>query len=157
MKIGSLTNQECGFDGGKLVKGRKRHLLVDTLGLVLMVVVSAANVSDQVGAKQLFARLKPQRRWLRRLTRSKGRLDGAYQGEGFMCWVFDTYRWILEVVLRQDQQPGFRVVPKRWIVERTFGWLSWCRRFSKDYEVLPQCSEAFIYVAMIRLMLRRLA
>ena len=122
---------------------------------MIIVVVTAAQVSDQAGARQLFQKLQPQRRWLQRLALIWA--DGAYQGHDFLKWVFDTYRWILEVVLRQDQQPGFRVVPKRWVVERTFGWLQWCRRLSKDYEVLPQSEEAFIHIAMIRLMAKRLA
>ena len=155
VKMGTLTNQAVGFDGGKQVKGRKRHLLVDTLGLVLMVVVTAANVSDQAGAKTLFAKLKRQGRWFQRLFLIYS--DGAYGGKAFVSWVFDTHRLILEVVLRKDQQRGFQVLPKRWLVERTFAWLSNCRRLSKDYEALPETSQAFIYLAMIRLMLKRLA
>ena len=86
-----------------------------------LVVVTAAQISDQAGARQLFQKLQPQRRWLQRLALIWA--DGAYQGHDFLKWVFDTYRWILEVVLRQDQQPGFWVVQKRWVVEHTFGWL----------------------------------
>ena len=122
---------------------------------MILVVVTAANVSDKAAAQTLFARLKVQRRWLKRLLLVWA--DGAYRGEAFMRWVYDTYGWIVEVVLRQDRQQGFRIVPKRWIVERTFGWLGWCRRLSKDYEVLPENSEAFVYLAMIHLMLKRLA
>lgn len=155
VKIGTLTNQAVGFDGGKQVKGRKRHLLVDTLGLVLMVVVTAANVSDQAGAKALFVRLKQQRRWFKRLFLIYG--DGTYGGKTFVSWVFDTYRLLLQVVLRKDPHKGFRVLPKRWLVERTFAWLSNCRRLCRDYEALPETSEAFIHLAMIRLMLKRLA
>lgn len=155
VKIGTLTHQAVGFDGGKQVKGRKRHLLVDTLGLVVMVVVTAANVSDPAGAKTLFARVRRQHNWYKRLFFIY--TDGTYRGEAFVRWVFDTYRWILEAVLRRDQQRGFRVIPKRWIVERTFGWLSNYRRLSKDYEKLPQTEETLIYLAMTRLMLNRLA
>jgi putative transposase len=78
-------------------------------------------------------------------------------GEGFMRWVMDIYGWILETVLRSDTAKGFEVLPRRWVVERTFGWFNWCRRLSKDYEVLPATSETMIRVAMIRIMLRRLA
>jgi transposase len=74
-----------------------------------------------------------------------------------MKWVMDTYRWILETVMRSDQQKGFKILPRHWVVERTFGWFNWCRRLNKDYEVLPATSETMIRVAMIRLMLRRLA
>ena len=84
-------------------------------------------------------------------------VDGGYRGEEFMKWVMDKYRWILETVLRSDQQKGFKILPRRWVVERTFGWFNWCRRLNKDYEVLPATSETMIRVAMIRLMLRRLA
>lgn len=128
VKIGVLSNNSVGYDGGKNIKGRKRHLLVDTMGLMLMVVVTAANVSDQSGAKTLFARLKTHKRWLERLflidtdgTRCGSSLS---RGEAFVKWAFDTYDWILEAVLRTDNQKGFRVVPKRWLVERTFGWSS---------------------------------
>ena len=141
--------------GAKRVKGRKRHLMVDTLGLVMMVVVTAANVSDQQGARLIFHRLAA-------LPERIGRLiliwvDGTYEGVDFMKWTMDTYRWILETIKRSDSTQGFVLLPKRWVVERTWGWLNWSRRLSKDYEVLPETSETFIYVAMIRLMLRRLA
>jgi len=121
VKIRCLTNESVGYDGGKKIKGRKRHILVDTLGIVLMVVVTAANVSDRAGAKLLFQCLKFHRRWLQRLFLIY--TDGTYRGEAFVCWVFDTYRFILEAVLRSDQQKGFQVLPKRWVVERIFGWL----------------------------------
>ena len=155
VKIGTLTDHAVGFDGGKQIKGRKRHLLVDTFGLVIMVVVTAANVSDPAGAQTLFARLKRKRLWLKRLWLIY--TDGTYRGKTFVQSVFDTYGWLLEAVMRSDSQRGFRVLPKRWIVERTFGWLNGCRRLSKDYEGLPETSETFIYLAMIRLMLKQLA
>jgi len=155
VKIGVLSNKSVGYDGGKNVKGRKRHILVDTMGLVLMVVVTAANLSDQAGAKTLFIRLKSQKRWFKRLFLIY--TDGTYRGEAFVQWTFDVYDWILEAVLRTDRHKGFHILPKRWVVERTLGWLQWCRRLSKDYEKLPQNSETFIYLAMIRIMLRRLA
>lgn len=85
------------------------------------------------------------------------RVDGGYRGKDFTHWVIDAYRWLWSVVTRHEEQKGFVVLPKRWLVERTFGWFNWCRRLSKDYEILPQTSEAFIYVAMIRLMLKQLA
>lgn len=81
----------------------------------------------------------------------------ASRGEDFLHWVMDTFLWILEVVLRPEGAKGFVLLPKRWILERTYGWLHWCRRLNLDYERLPASSEAFIYIAMIRLMLRRLA
>lgn len=146
---------EVGYDGAKHIKGRKRQVLVDTLGFVLMVVVTAANVPDRAGAKRVFARLQQMRSWLHRLVVIW--VDGGYQGQGFIRVVMDTYRWIVEPVLRQKANQGFVPVFQRWKVERTFGWFNWCRRLSKDYEILPQTSEAFIYIANIRILLRRLA
>jgi transposase len=149
---GTMVSQAVGFDSGKLVKGRKRHLLVDTLGLVLMVIVTSAYESDQAGAKKLFA--SARQRISDRLTRLVCIwVDAGYQGEGFMKWVMDTYRWILEVVRRPTDAKGFVLLPRRWVVERSFGWFNWCRRLSKDYEILPQTHETFVQVAMIRLML----
>ncbi len=144
-----------GFDGGKRIKGRKRHLMVDTLGLVIMVVVTAANVSDQQGARLIFNRLAALPERIARLILIW--VDGTYEGVDFRRWTMDTYRWIVETIKRCDRAHGFVLLPKRWVVERTWGWLNWSRRLSKDYEVLPETSEAFIYVAMIRLMLKRLA
>lgn len=140
-----------GFDAGKNVKGRKRHILVDTLGLLLAVVVTAASVSDPQGAKLLFARLGGACKKLRRIW-----VDGTYRGK-LLDWVVDHWWFILQPVLRCDDVKGFVVLPRRWVVERTFAWLTQCRRLSKDYERLPASSEALIYLAMTRLMIRRLA
>lgn len=87
-------------------------------------------------------------------------MDGGYRGEDFTRWVMDMFRWIVgivEIVLRPLEKKGFVLLPKRWVVERTFGWLNWYRRLSKDYQRLPETSETFIYIAMIRIMVRRLA
>lgn len=146
---------EVGYDRAKRTKGRKRHLLVDTLGLVLMVVVSAANVPERAGAQLVLARLHQMRHWVERLVVIW--VDGGYKGQEMMQWVMDRYRWVFQAVLRTDAMKGFVPIAQRWKVERTFGWFNWCRRLSKDYEILPQTSEAFIYIANIRLMLRRLA
>lgn len=83
--------------------------------------------------------------------------DGGYSGQPFLRWAMDTFRLIVEVVLRPEQTKGFVLLKKRWVVERTFGWWNWYRRLSKDYERLPESAETMIYIAMIRLMLRRLA
>ena len=150
-----MIHPEVGYDGGKKTKGRKRHLLVDTLGLMMVVVVSAASLPERKGAKLVFEKLARSKQLSSRLVTIW--VDGGYRGIDFMRWVMDTYRWIVETVLRSDDAQGFQVIPRRWVVERTFGWFNWCRRLSKDYEVLPETSEAMIQVAMIRLMLRRLA
>lgn len=139
-----------GFDSGKQIKGRKRHLLVDTLGLLLAVVVTAASVSENEGAKLLFKRLRGSAKKLRLIW-----VDGGYKA-GLFTWVTARFQFRLQQVLRSGEQKGFVVLPRRWVVERTFSWLNNCRRLSKDYELLTQTSEALIYVAMTRLMLRRL-
>ena len=133
-----------------MVKGRKRHLLVDTIGLVLMVIVTAAKVPEREGARLLFKKVKDLFPRLKLIW-----VDGGYRGKDFVAWVKTTYNWILEVVLRSDDLKGFKVLPRRWVVERTFGWLGRYRRLSKDYEYLTETEEAFIYVAMVRNMLRR--
>ena len=142
---------ERGFDNGKKVKGRKRHLLVDTLGLVLAVVVTAASVSDAKGARKLFAKMGGGCKKLRRIW-----VDGSYRGK-LLTWVSEHCWFLLEPVLRSEEQKGFVLLKRRWVVERTFAWLTQCRRLSKDYERLPVSSEAMIELAMTRLMIRRLA
>ena len=150
-----MIHTEVGYDSAKQIKGRKRHVLVDTLGLLIVVVVTAANLPERAGAKLVFARVKQRQHQFWRLVTIW--VDGGYRGKDFMKWVMDTYRWILETILRSDREKGFKILPRRWVVERTFGWFNWCRRLNKDYEVLPATSETMIRVAMIRLMLRRLA
>jgi putative transposase len=140
-----------GYDAGKQVKGRKRHLLVDTLGLLLAVVVTSAAVQDRDGARRLLRRLPGACKKLRRIW-----VDGGYRGQ-LLDWVAEHCRCRLQVVLRSDAQKGFAVLPRRWVVERTFAWLNHHRRLNKDYEVLTSSSEAMIYIAMIRIMVRRLA
>jgi transposase len=154
VKVGNPRCISIGFDGGKLIKGCKRHILVDTMGLLLMVIVTAANVSDQRGANVLFWKTKRLGASVSRLVRLWA--DRGYQGQDFMQKVMHRFRWILEVIKRSDDLAGFAVIPKRWIVERTFAWLNWNRRLSKNYEMLTTTAEAFCYVAMIRIMLRRL-
>jgi putative transposase len=139
-----------GYDAGKQVKGRKRHILVDTLGLLLVVVVTVASLQDRDGARLVFRRLGGVGKKLRLIW-----VDGAYRGQ-LLAWVVAHCQFLLRPVLRTDAQKGFVVLPKRWIVERTWAWLNQYRRLSKDYEVLPSSSEAMIYIAMTRLMLRRL-
>lgn len=143
-----------GFDGGKYVNGRKRNLLVDTLGLVVLAKVTAANVQDVHAGKQLFSAVAHKPELLTRLQKIFA--DGGYRGE-LLEWVQQNLNVVLEIVLKLGQQKGFQVLPKRWVVERTFAWITRNRRLARDYERLAESSEAFIYVAMIRLGLRRLA
>lgn len=143
-----------GYDGGKHVKGRKRHILVDTLGLLVAVIVTAANVSDREGLMQLLKTyFSDGVKRLRKLW-----VDAGYKGKALGRWVRalkKTHKIDLEVSGRIG--PGFQVVAKRWVVERTFGWLNLRRRLSKDYEVLTRNSEAMIQVAFITVLIRRLA
>ena len=141
-----------GYDAGKKVKGRKRHILVDTLGLLLSVVVHPANIQDRDGAYEVLRQARRLFPFIERIF-----ADGGYRGEKMALVVARTGSWKLEIVKRSDVANGFEVLPKRWIVERTFAWLGRNRRLSKDYEALPATSEAWIHVAMIHLMLKRLA
>ena len=141
-----------GFDGGKLIKGRKRHLLVDTLGMVLYVVVHTADIQDRDGARLLFDKIRARFPRLQLVW-----ADGGYGGPKLGDWLKQTCRWVLSIVKRSAAVRGFQVLPQRWIVERTFGWLNRARRLSKDYEQWPATEEAWVYVAMSRLMLRRLS
>lgn len=149
----SAVAGERGFDGAKLVTGRKRHILVDVMGLILVVLVHKASIQERDGAKSLLQRPKDKGFQYLRLIWA----DGGYGGHPMIDWVFNLAGWIFEIVKRADEVKGFQILPHRWIVERTFAWLGRYRRLSKDYEVLPQTSEAFIYAAMVNLMLTRLA
>jgi len=155
VKSAAMVSEEVGYDAGKKIKGRKRFMTVDTLGLVLRVLVTAANVPERAGGKQVLERVKKMGTKVSRLTTIW--VDGGFDGPSFMMWVMDVCRWIVEVVLRPQQTQGFVLLKKRWVVERTFGWLMGCRRLVRDYELLPETSETFIYLAMIRIMVRRLA
>lgn len=155
VKSAAMVSQSVGFDAGKKIKGRKRFITVDTLGLVLRVLVTAANVGEREGGKQVLNRVKQSKKQVSRLTTIW--VDGGFDGEPFMQWVMDFCRWIVQVVLRPEQTKGFVLLKKRWVVERTFGWLMGCRRLVRDYELLPETSETFIYLAIIRIMVKRLA
>lgn len=145
-----LSGEDIGFDVGKLTKGRKRHILVDTQGLLLKVKVTSASVQDRDGCKILFSESlqvfpKLDLTWA----------DGAYSGE-LIIWSKENYNHRLEIIKRSDNVKGFKILPRRWVVERTFAWLNNNRRLSKDYERLTQSSESFIYLSMIKLMLKRI-
>jgi putative transposase len=145
---------ERGYDAGKKIKGRKRHVAVDTLGLVLAMMITPASVQDRDAAKSL----------IQGLVNMFGRLqiiwaDGGYLG-ALVRWVKQLRPYgklKLEIVRRCDRVQGFKVLPKRWIVERTFGWFFKSRRLCRDYEVRLDHSEAMLRICMIRLMVKRLA
>jgi putative transposase len=140
-----------GFDAGKKVKGRKRHILVDTLGLLIAVVVTGANVQDYHGAKPVLEKVKGRCPRLKVVW-----VDGIYEKEWLVSWVASECGWKLEVIKRTDNTKGFKLLPKRWVVERTFAWLGRYRRLSKDYERELETSEAMIQLAMIDNMINRL-
>ena len=125
--------------------------MVDTLGLILGCEVHPADIQDRDGAKLVLEKLAGRFPRLERIW-----ADGAYAGK-LVDWAKDFGQWVLEIVKRSDDAVGFELLPHRWIVERTFAWLGRFRRLSKDYEVLIETSKAMIHVAMIRLMIRRLA
>jgi putative transposase len=140
-----------GFDAGKKVKGHKRHILVDTLGLLSAVVVTAANVQDYHGAQPVLESVKDRCPRLKVVW-----ADGIYAKQWLIDWVRTGCGWELQIIKRSDKEKGFKVLPKRWVVERTFGWLGRYRRLSKDYEGSPETSEGRIRMAMIHIMVRRL-
>jgi len=142
---------ERGYDAGKKIKGRKRHILVDTMGLLLLVVVHPANIQDRDGAKLLFEKARNLCPRLQLIW-----ADGGYAGK-LVGWVKSVCSWVLQIVKRSDDVKGFKLLPRRWVVERTFGWIGRNRRLSKDYEGRTETSEAMVYWAMTRLMVRRLA
>ena len=142
---------ERGYDAGKKVKGRKRHIVVDTLGHLLEVVVHAASIQDRDGAKLVFSKLSQATK--DSLRRTSGRMAAMRAPSSTGCR--ENLDAILEIVSRDPAQPGFHVLPRRWVVERTFAWFGRYRRLSKDYEKLTESSEAMIYLASIHTLLKR--
>ncbi|MDQ3566333.1 MAG: IS5 family transposase, partial [Pseudomonadota bacterium] len=141
-----------GFDAGKKIKGKKRHLLVDTQGLLLHAIVHAADIQDRDGGVLVMATLFGMYPFLLKLY-----ADAGYQGPRFQGALLHVVRHVnVEIVKRSDAAKGFIVLPKRWIVERTIGWLNRCRRLAKDWECLNRSALAFLRWSSIRLMLRRL-
>ena len=149
MYCGTWTTR--GFDAGKKVNGRKRHILVDTLGLPLAVVVTVASVQDRDGARLLLRQLPGCCKKLRKIW-----VDGGYSGH-LVNWVAAQFKFCLAVVLRPKETRKFVLLPHRWVVERTFSWLNHSRRLSKSYEHLTGTDETWVYIAMTRIMVRRLA
>lgn len=147
----TVPTTSAGYDAGKKTKGRKRHIATDTLGLLLAVVVTAANIQDRDGAHRLLVALRA-----RFSTVSHIWVDGGYAGR-LVVWARKVLSLTLEVVKRTDKTAGFLVLPRRWVVERTFGWITKHRRCVRDYETLPEHHEAMVYIAMIMTMSRRLA
>ena len=142
---------ERGHDAGKKVTGRKRHIIVDTLGFLIACVVGPANIQDEDGAEAVLDKAQGRFPRLRKLWG-----DSRYGYKLLPICVWVIYGWVLEVVRRPPGSKGWVRLPRRWVVERTFAWLGRNRRLSKDYERSTQVSETWVYLAMTKLMLRRL-
>lgn len=147
----TVPTASAGYDAGKKAKGRKRHIAVDTLGLLLAIVVTAAGIQDRDGAYRLLAALRA-----RFTTISHIWADGGYAGR-LLSWAAKILSLTVEMVKRTDKTTGFLVLPRRWVVERTFGWIVKHRRCVRDYQTLPEHHEAIVHIAMIMTMSRRLA
>ncbi len=141
-----------GFDAGKKIKGRKRHIVVDTLGLLFGVVVHSAGIQDRDGAPEVLKSTRHACPWLRHIF-----ADGGYAGPKLRRALKRMGEWTVEIIRRSDTTKGFEVLPRRWVVERTFAWLARCRRLAKDWEKSIVSAEAWINIAHIRLTTRRLA
>jgi putative transposase len=141
-----------GFDAGKKVKGRKRHIVVDTLGLLVGVVVHAADIQDRDGAPAVLKSILERWPWLRHVF-----ADGGYAGPKLRGALQKIGKFTIEIVKRSDSAKGFEVLPRRWVVERTFAWLGRCRRLAKDFERSIESAQAWVFIANIRMLTRRLA
>lgn len=141
-----------GFDAGKKIKGRKRHAVVDTIGLLFGLVVHAADIQDRDGAPAVLKSIRHACPWLRHIF-----ADGGYAGPKLRGALDKIGDWTVQIVKRSDTAKGFEVIPRRWVVERTFAWLGRCRRLAKDWEKSIASAEAWINIAHIRLTTRRIA
>ena len=140
-----------GYDAGKKIVGRKRHIAVDTDGRLLMINLTPADISDSAGAQMILDAVRKRWPWIKHLF-----ADGAYD-RGQLMSKAAFLDFVIEVVRRTDKQEGFKVLPKRWVVERTFGWMTRWRRLVRDYEARIDVSEAMIHVALGSILLRRIA
>ena len=147
----TVSASSRGYDAGKRINGRKRHIVTDTIGLLLVVMVTAAAVQDRDGGRSILARLRTAFASVRHVF-----ADGGYQGQ-LVEAAKRAFKITVEVVRKPEGQRGFHVLPRRWVVERTFAWLMRFRRLARDYERLPETSEAMIKWAMVAIMLNRLA
>ena len=142
----------CGYDAGKKVKGRKRHIITDTLGFLLFVLIHAADIQDRDGAPDVIKAIRFRCPWLRHIF-----ADGGYAGAKLTDALAGHGVWTIEIVKRSDAAKGFVVLPRRWVVERTFAWLGRCRRLAKDWEKSVESATAWANIASIRMLTRRIA
>ncbi|WP_022674702.1 IS5 family transposase, partial [Novosphingobium sp. B-7] len=141
-----------GYDAGKKVKGRKRHIVTDTCGFLIFILVHAADIQDRDGAVDVLATIRHRFPWLRHVF-----ADGGYAGDKLRGALADMGQWTIEIIKRSDTAKGFEVLPRRWVVERTFAWLGRCRRLAKDWETSTASSTAWALIASIRMITRRTA
>ena len=141
-----------GFDAGKKINGRKRHILTDTEGFPVGAVVHPADVQDRDGAPEVLAAIRHSFPWLRHVF-----ADGAYAGDKLATALDKIGTWTIEIVKRSDRAKGFELLPRRWVVERTFAWLGRNRRLAKDFERTIQSATAWLYMASVQLLTRRIA
>jgi putative transposase len=157
VKHTAIGSEACGYDAGKKVKGIKRFILTDSQGLILVAMVCSAAISERSGAMHLIRRVygsnlfKNIKKYIKLVW-----VDGGYRGQFLATYAKVMLQWIFQVVLRKETEKEFQVLPRRWVVERSFAWLNHARRLSKNYEFKTKHSQSMIYVASIRLMLRRL-
>ncbi|MGD9831050.1 MAG: IS5 family transposase [Hyphomicrobiaceae bacterium] len=142
----------CGYDAGKKVKGRKRHILTDTMGLMVGAIVHTADIQDRDGAPPLLASIRGAWPWLRHVF-----ADAAYAGDKLEQALAKLGTWTLEIVRRADAAVGFVLLPRRWVVERTIAWLNRNRRLAKDFEATVESALAWLMIASVKLLSRRLA
>ena len=157
IKTTSCGGRHRGYDAGKQINGRKRFILTDSQGLLLAVWICAASVSEKMGAKCLLRYLRWN--WCLNDLCSQIKLvwvDGGYRGDDLKDFVKKLWGWCWQVVLRSDHKKGFKVLPRRWVVERTFAWLLHARRLNKDYEKNRINSQSMVYIAMITMLIKRL-
>ena len=141
-----------GYDAGKKIKGRKRHIVTDTLGHLVGLLIHPADIQDRDGAVGVLENLRTRQPWLRQIF-----ADGGYAGEKLRTALAGLGRWTIEIIKRSDTARGFEVLPRRWVVERTFAWLGRCRRLAKDFEQTIASASAWVLIAHIRILTRRLA
>jgi len=141
-----------GYDAGKKVKGRKRHILTDTCGFLVFILVHAADIQDRDGAVDVLKAVRFRFPWLRHIF-----ADGGYAGDKLKDALADNGNWTIEIIKRSDTAKGFVLLPRRWVVERTFAWLGRCRRLAKDWEASIASSTAWALIASIRMITRRTA
>jgi putative transposase len=142
----------CGYDAGKKIKGRKRHILTDTLGLLVGAIVHTADIQDRDGAPDVLTSIRASFPWLRHVF-----ADGGYAGDKLENALKGQGDWTLEIIKRSDAAKGFVLLPRRWVVERTFAWLGRNRRLAKDFEETIESSTAWLMLASVQLMTRRIA